>query len=602
LEHLNPKKIKEQLQREILMRNGLQAAKLWSALRKSDPRFVFPPTIQFDLCRLLVVGGHPTEAISAFEMLLKHHPHAPISQAARLEAARLCAPLPDYRFFAIECLRDFQAASPADALASEAQQMLDQIQLAAAGVTSPLQHRHQGDRAEDIPSSQRLDQTPTAEISLPPATSPRAWKSVATSPEEALALLPPTPTPPAPFAFVAASEPASETPVPEPSPMSAVQAPPFIPSPPPNVMPLFTFSPAQENNNAPENVSPLASPPSLPVPDLLAQSLELPPELLMEAPVIPSADRVPEIPPPPSGPIAPIPELPVAAPEAKQDAEKAPAKKSQRLPTEEFDHGTRILEMEKFRREQAEREKTREYQKILSESWFSVLLPPGKKIHFEETCNLVAGFLEMDSSLARRKIRSGKGVVLSDLSYDDMISFYRLLVDTRQKFLFVRQEGDIFNEPIEEILSARREDKAIRLTTQRAQFRIPWAPPLLLSAGNVRENRQTPQALGMADLYLREPGPRHLRLYDTTFNFRSWGAASASIPEQFRELLLSWKKLFPKAVVSHTIETLAKSDAATLQVFETILEYEQYNRWLLLSHFGDRVDPSKLHSDLPPSL
>jgi hypothetical protein len=118
----------------------------------------------------------------------------------------------------------------------------------------------------------------------------------------------------------------------------------------------------------------------------------------------------------------------------------------------------------------------------------------------------------------------------------------------------------------------------------------------------VRENRQTPQALGMADLYLREPGPRHLRLYDTTFNFRSWGAASASIPEQFRELLLSWKKLFPKAVVSHTIETLAKSDAATLQVFETILEYEQYNRWLLLSHFGDRVDPSKLHSDLPPSL
>lgn len=433
--------------------------------------------------------------------------------------------------------------------------------------------------------------------------------------------------------------------------------PPSLPVFPPNGMPVLPSAPPATKEIAAENPAPVEIPPAFAVSDLLESSLELPPDIKTGADVLVSSSIIPDsIPSAPSAPLAPIapippavpavsiapgvlpappapiapvslpvplappvvPEPPVAsvlplpgqtppipaapsvAPPAPEAQSAVPAQEKQRPITEDFEQGTRILEMEKFRREQAEREKARSYRKMLAESRFSVLFPPGKRIHFEETCELVAGFLDLDMDVARRKLRSGKGLVLSDLSYDDMISFYRTLVDCQQHFVFVRQDAELTRgEALEEILAARHEEKWMRVTTLRAQFRIEWETPLLLSAGMVREIRGDDQPVGMADIYLRGSNRRHLRLFETTFNFRSWESPDPSAPGRFRALLLDWKKLFPQAVVSHTIELLAKSDAAELQVFESRVEYERYNRWLLLSHFGDRVDPSTLHEDLP---
>lgn len=613
--HPSPKKLKEQLQREILMRNGLQAAKLWQALHEADPHFVFPPSIQFDLSRILVSGGHPNEAISSFHLLLKRHPDAPISQAARLEAARLCAPLPDHRSFALECLEAFLASSPTDSQAGEARQLLDQIQLAGEGAKahpSVMMPSAAAPPVSALSAENKIlsEETPPvvqdgAAAPPSPASPVKSLKAVATSPPEALALLPPTPTPPAPFAPVAvvsstASQPAADAEV---SPKPGMPTPSF--SAPSNLVgsPFFPFPAPPEKESVPALAPEIPAPPAFS--DLLGQSLKLPPDqpgglldLLSPAPVpeiVPSALSA-------AMPAVLPPALPVAPPPPPAVEKKASAEEPQRPPTEEFDRGTRILEMEKFRREQEEREKTLQYQKLLMDSRFSVLFPPGKRIHFEETCDLVGRFLEIEPNLARRKLRSGKGIVLSDLSYDEMRDFYRMLLDISQQFVFVRQSEDTLSDPVEEILAARREENGIRVTTQRAQFRVEWEKVFLLSAGKIRESRQAARPLGLADLYVREPHRRHLRILDTTFSYRSWGISTTPTSEPLRELLLDWKKLFPKAVASHTIEMLAKSDDAALQVFESIVEYEQYNRWLLLSHFGDRVDPSKLHSDLPPSL
>jgi hypothetical protein len=178
-----------------------------------------------------------------------------------------------------------------------------------------------------------------------------------------------------------------------------------------------------------------------------------------------------------------------------------------------------------------------------------------------------------------------------------MVEFYHCLLDRRQKVLFVRQSEGVDYGPVQEILSARPREDGVRLTTERGQFRVEWGQVRLITAGNVRESRGSENSDLLAELFVDAPR-RHLRLVDTTFNYRSWGMEHPEPGKAFREFVLSWREQCPESAFSHTIELVARGKTEEFQVFSSLTEFENYNRWLLLAHLGEQIDPARKRSKI----
>jgi len=268
----------------------------------------------------------------------------------------------------------------------------------------------------------------------------------------------------------------------------------------------------------------------------------------------------------------------------------------ERPPTEEIDSRTRSLEEEKFRKEQEERQQRQEYEAVLENSQFSAILPLGKRIHFDATCEVLARHLDIDPSAAKRKVRRGKGIVLRDLSYDEMVEFYHSLLDCPQKIVFVRQSEELDYGAVQPMLSAQPLDRNAKVATERGLFRVEWEHVKLISAGWVRTSRTSEEQDLVADFFIQSPS-RHLRLYDNTFSYRSWYGQDTPPPEdRFRILVLQWAHQCPSAQLSHTIQLVTKEQLEDFQVFSSINEFDNYNRWLILGHFGEQIDPARKRS------
>lgn len=305
--------------------------------------------------------------------------------------------------------------------------------------------------------------------------------------------------------------------------------------------------------------------------------------------------------PPPSAAKAPAQEE-EAPPEADMatmcspSAPGAPPRKRPAAPEEDrqdFDDATRFLEKKKLVEDQETRRKAQEYEAMLERSRFSAILPFGKRIHFAEISERLASHLGIELSAAKKRIRAGKGLLLTDLTYDEMVDFYRSLLDCPQKVLFILQSDDMDYPEVQEVLSAKPAERHMRATTARAQFRVAWDSVLFISAGKVRIPAQGPEPFLLVDLFCNAP-LRHLRLSERTFSFQSWGGAPGATPhERLKNVALAIREKSALSVASHTLELLRKKDLTDMQVFESIAEYEKYNRWLLLCHLGETIDPAR---------
>jgi len=292
--------------------------------------------------------------------------------------------------------------------------------------------------------------------------------------------------------------------------------------------------------------------------------------------------------------------MPAAQPkEPAAETPRPPAKPISPIPdmeSSDFDGQTKFLEQKKMEREKEERRKAQEYEVLLEHSKFACILPIGKRIHLNEISAVLAQFLGIDETAARRRIRAGKGVLLMDLAYDDMVEFYRSLVDCPQKVQFIRQaeEAD-FGAP-QEVISIRPNSAVARVTTDRAQFKMEWQEVKLLSTGRILIARSDPaRSQLIADIFLNKPR-KHLRLFQSTFNVHAYGTIDGDPDEQFRSIVLSLRDHCPKAIRSHTIDLLSKQPAADLQPFESTIEYDNYNRWLLLSNLCEEINPARRRS------
>lgn len=465
--------------------------------------------------------------------------------------------------------------------------------------------------APAAPSVEFADSYLPPEVSLPSFETPPA-APVVPPPSSRPSPAPPSQPGPAPSGYSSAGAMPPQAPphVPVPPPVGSGAGPQPL-APPPSSYPLdFAYG-------GPSGVSPfdrkLTEAPPSPYTDQFDALLDLGPDLGS----LPAAQLPPPPPPealvPPSGvgmgpAFAPTPpsrpaagaKSPAAAPGASDDLQ-SPSLDGVSFdieppPTEELDDRTRTLEVQKFQKEQEERQNRQAYEALLQNSKFSALLPVGKRIHFEDTSQILAGFMDVDISSAKRKLRRGKGIVLRDLSYDDMVTFYHSLLDCPQKIVFVRQSEDLDFGSIQTIMSAQPGEKNARITTEKGIFRVDWEKVKLISAGWIQSSKTEEERLLAVDMIVETPR-RHLRLYDHTFNYRSWFGGSPPPPEQrFRVLTTDWVKHCPGAEVSHTIRLVAKEESEDYQVFSSALEFDNYNRWLLLSHFGEQIDPARKRS------
>ena len=638
----NAKKIKRELQRAILRRDAGKASQLWTLMQTDFPNFIFPEGMQYDLCVLLMVNQKNKEAISAYESLIDQYPDASLSITARLELAYLYSEAPERRERSLELLKDFLRSSPPPSRQQEAEQLIAQIQGLAKSQTESsenLQDSHPSQSFENAQVKESISnpgpEKPTRkENSSPFYSSPffsspkiKDFPNASVFPPEALPShsdddlkpfdqpvkhqtfqsSPPKPALASSANFQTPQGSRSSSPdkiqFPDTITPNPIDPLPGSEKPPPNLHqlpePFTSFSPnilrpRLKKETTPSLLSPSTNHFHPPESKSLRSSGHLSgfQSLGMSSPSHPPISQNPF-------PLAPGPSedalsqesgmLEYHSPLISFTQENSPVSQQ----SDAFEIGARFLEKEQMRKDQERRKEKQLYEATLEKSRFSAILPFGKQIYIEEMSSALSAFLGVSQKTASMRLRAGKGMILSDLSYDEMFSFHRTLNNCPQEVLFVRESDDLnFGKPYE-VLSAHSQEIYARVTTECAQFRVLWDQVQLISVGKIQQT--APDKEGhyfCADVFVKRP-KRRLQIHDWRFHFRSWEIESKlSLIQQFQTLITTWAENCPEAIQSHTLEWMRKKGAENMQVFITEEEYNRYTRWLLLNHYGDQVNPA----------
>jgi hypothetical protein len=199
---------------------------------------------------------------------------------------------------------------------------------------------------------------------------------------------------------------------------------------------------------------------------------------------------------------------------------------------------------------------------------------------------IIARRENLDANEARRQLLLRKGIVFEDLALEDLVELYLLLRESGQDFLVVHVDRTMRPYEHHNVLGAEALPPGMKLTLDRGVKKVRWSDIRVVTCGTVAGRP-------MVDIFAGVP-IKHLRFVHGEFNYRTVLDGPAREPAraflEFVELLCSQA---PRALPSRTVDALRAGKGAP-QPFDTEAEYMSYSKWLLFSHFAEKVDAAEL--------
>jgi len=213
---------------------------------------------------------------------------------------------------------------------------------------------------------------------------------------------------------------------------------------------------------------------------------------------------------------------------------------------------------------------------------FSALLPVDQKISVDEVVKLLIASEDLTPDDAQRAVVERKGCIRNSLVLEDIVDLYNTSIRFKQDLVFV---VDGFKGEDDVRLDATRVDilaPGLRLHTAAGSKKVRWDKIRFVSAG--RLNRQPTVDLFVDDDFT------HYRLLHGTMDFLTvCPRQDKNFNEACRDFLKEVKRFAPDVYVSHTVRNLLNGRAYRPQKFASNDEFDNYNRSVLLSHFGEEI-------------
>jgi hypothetical protein len=620
------------LEAALAAREHVQALSAWRDILSLHQDFVLEPAKQLSLATLFELGAEPEMAIAAFEHFLERYPEDEKRGSALRQLAKLNYRL-NRKAKAIEYGRQFLALDGSMRDRREITEMLARLGVvpqpvpvtpANPGVTKPRPiPPSTAGKAEDAPSKPVV-----YEWKLPKARSSsgahrvdmgsRSTASVRKleSPEPAAPAdpAPPAAPPPQPRLSEALRDPEasaihlSGVTIPTPAKVSrmvpvapttpsmlperpAARSQPVFESPmPAGTGPLMPPGPA--SFQIPVTPQPLMTPPPVQIPRLTEEDGGASVALFSKPPA-----SVPELklPPPARTPVfeSPAPPTPASLQSKLEESTNdfRASREAGRIVDEFEDSGVKqprggamIAPSAAAPASAGETPEARFHR--LREGTFAVLLPSGKRINPEAVAAIIARRENLDANEARRQLLLRKGIVFEDLALEDLVELYPLLRESGQDFLVVHVDRTMRPYEHHNVLGAEALPPGMKLTLDRGVKKVRWSDIRVVTCGTVAGRP-------MVDIFAGVP-IKHLRFVHGEFNYRTVLDGPAREPAraflEFVELLCSQA---PRALPSRTVDALRAGKGAP-QPFDTEAEYMSYSKWLLFSHFAEKVDAAEL--------
>ena len=220
---------------------------------------------------------------------------------------------------------------------------------------------------------------------------------------------------------------------------------------------------------------------------------------------------------------------------------------------------------------------------------YTILLAVGRKIHLKKTIEICSEFLKISPQAAERRIRFGKGILFEHVDRDSALFLQDRFLSISQGIKIVQENMLAPMPEPEEILVWLFSRRHFQVQTEKEKLVLPWEGVQMLCAGSVRLQSTRESYKKVLDIILASP-PLHLRIWDTTFDYKKSGITNTALGEKnFLNLAQVLLRFTQKAKVSPTLEEMVEKDASEPNHFESLEEFENYTRWLYLSYFAKPV-------------
>ncbi len=218
---------------------------------------------------------------------------------------------------------------------------------------------------------------------------------------------------------------------------------------------------------------------------------------------------------------------------------------------------------------------------------YALMLAYGRRIHFKKTIAICAEFLDIAPDAAERRIRYGKGILFEHLTLATALGLRERFLSISQGIRIVRENNKAKIPEPKEILLWLFSRRHFQVQTEKEKLVLSWDEVQLMSAGSIRLHLTGNSYKKALDFIIGKPFI-HLRIWDTTFNYKSSGITYDSLGKSnFLNLIKVIKRFTKKARLSPTLKELIDHNFSEPKHFESLEEFDNYTRWLYLSFFGD---------------
>lgn len=562
---------KAHLNRAIFARESKAAAQSYAAILVLEPTFMLRPPVQFDLARLLELGGELELALKAFRSFCGTFRDDENYASALLQAGHVAFRTKDFDE-AFDYLRRFMEGSPPPKERLDAENLLERIPAAP----------HRPTFRKPRSSSVEVPRPIVFEWSVPRGSSDSVKK---------LAVGARNPNPTTETSKIDLklesdiSAPPVQRPAPDPKPTKDSQTfvslpaefaapPPPLPTKPKLGTEDFESPPAplpHRVRSADQARRPAVDPFGHRPPPK-AKDPEPPPTPQREAERPTASKEVPKIEPP--APV-PVPRTPPQHLVSKPPIGRPISTDANYLPDDSrppYDLAAESPERRYLR---------------LRGSMFALLLPIGKRIHLDAVAELYARHEEVDEATAKKQVIGRKGIIFDHLSLHDVVGLYPLVKECRQQLNFVHVDRTIRPYEPQPVLGAELLPPGLKLNTERGLKKVRWNEIRLTSVGTL-DGKTT------VDIFAGVP-MKQFRLQSGTFNFATITEAARRDPVPgIMALLDVIAENAPDAPRAHTGELLRSGKAPAPQAFSSEAEFLDYNNWQIYSHYAEVVDAEEL--------
>jgi len=219
-------------------------------------------------------------------------------------------------------------------------------------------------------------------------------------------------------------------------------------------------------------------------------------------------------------------------------------------------------------------------------SSYTIIFPPGKIAHPDLSVNIISEFLNIENSVARKRIYHGKGIILRNIDFKNARDILQNFKVSGEKIRAIREDAALIYSDSHEVLSCNFLENGLICKTENQEYVIPPKEALLLAGGSILISSKEGNKKDLIDLFIKNPNLR-LRFWENTFNFKKSGISFN--PTLENNLLFLIKKISafaPHLIFCPNVKTVLKHTIKFPHTFYSLNEFENYGDWLILSQFG----------------